>query len=189
MELALSEVAIRQGFRVEKGRVVKYSIDAAGNLLRRRKNWANSYRAYSRQFIKDNCENCKTTFDLTIHHIVPLSKGGSKEEDNCQTLCRPCHDEAEGFIPKKKKRKGRRPFEKQLELFEFSSTNVLDVPMKEVKKRVSKIKKAERVYGICEGGGLLGEVVQISFEEAKRLSKEYPVFEQGEWGEWRQIRL
>lgn len=30
---------------------------------------------------------------LQVHHIVPLSKGGSNDLDNLQTLCLECHEE------------------------------------------------------------------------------------------------
>ena len=103
-EVVLSEEAINRGFRIEDGKVVKYSLDRFGNLLRRRKNWRNSERAYSRQFIKDACELCNCMQDLTIHHIVPLSKGGSREKNNCITLCRECHVEVHQGIKKIKKK-------------------------------------------------------------------------------------
>ena len=28
---------------------------------------------------------------LEVHHIKPLSKGGTNEQDNLRTLCRGCH--------------------------------------------------------------------------------------------------
>ena len=37
------------------------------------------------------CRNCFSSIDLQIDHIVPLSKGGSSEESNLQTLCRRCN--------------------------------------------------------------------------------------------------
>ena len=29
--------------------------------------------------------------NLEVHHIKPLSKGGSRSPRNCKTLCRKCH--------------------------------------------------------------------------------------------------
>lgn len=37
------------------------------------------------------CCQCGTTEDLTLDHIHPLSKCGSNELDNLQTLCRSCN--------------------------------------------------------------------------------------------------
>lgn len=37
------------------------------------------------------CVKCSATEDLTIDHIVPVSKGGSDEDDNLRTLCRSCN--------------------------------------------------------------------------------------------------
>ncbi|CAB4215030.1 HNHc domain containing protein [uncultured Caudovirales phage] len=37
------------------------------------------------------CTKCKSPFDLTGDHIVPLSKGGQSTPENCQVLCRSCN--------------------------------------------------------------------------------------------------
>jgi 5-methylcytosine-specific restriction protein A len=41
------------------------------------------------------CRLCKTHFEETfmvqIHHVVPVSSGGSDEDNNLCTLCRKCH--------------------------------------------------------------------------------------------------
>jgi len=37
------------------------------------------------------CRRCRTTVNLEVDHIVPLSKGGKTEEANLQTLCRRCN--------------------------------------------------------------------------------------------------
>jgi 5-methylcytosine-specific restriction endonuclease McrA len=37
------------------------------------------------------CGNCGSTKNLDVHHIVPLSCGGSNELGNLKTLCRHCH--------------------------------------------------------------------------------------------------
>lgn len=37
------------------------------------------------------CVNCESYKDLTVDHIYPVSKGGSDEIDNLQTLCRSCN--------------------------------------------------------------------------------------------------
>lgn len=45
---------------------------------------------------RDNytCSMCKYRFDsynLRVHHMIPLSKGGSNKKTNLQTLCNNCH--------------------------------------------------------------------------------------------------
>jgi HNH endonuclease len=37
------------------------------------------------------CRSCYSAVNLQIDHIVPLSKGGTSEEINLQTLCRRCN--------------------------------------------------------------------------------------------------
>lgn len=37
------------------------------------------------------CLRCSSNDDLTLDHIVPLSKGGSNTVENLQTLCRSCN--------------------------------------------------------------------------------------------------
>ena len=44
-------------------------------------------------FRRDNhlCLRCGAEDDLSIDHIVPVSKGGQNTIDNLQTLCMPCN--------------------------------------------------------------------------------------------------
>lgn len=37
------------------------------------------------------CGNCGGTNELHVHHIVPLEKGGTNNQDNLKTLCKYCH--------------------------------------------------------------------------------------------------
>lgn len=37
------------------------------------------------------CGNCGSTDSLHVHHIVPLSLGGSNQPSNLRTLCKSCH--------------------------------------------------------------------------------------------------
>lgn len=38
-----------------------------------------------------SCAECGSTEDLELHHIVPVSLGGSDEDSNLQLLCKVCH--------------------------------------------------------------------------------------------------
>lgn len=42
---------------------------------------------------RDNfkCQNCLSEDKLEVHHIIPVSKGGTKKQDNLCTLCFDCH--------------------------------------------------------------------------------------------------
>lgn len=50
-------------------------------------------RARKRQLTKEpQCRRCKTTLNLQVDHIKPISQGGSKfDATNHQTLCADCH--------------------------------------------------------------------------------------------------
>lgn len=37
------------------------------------------------------CVSCGTHDDLTLDHILALANGGSNEDENLQTMCRPCN--------------------------------------------------------------------------------------------------
>lgn len=39
----------------------------------------------------NKCLRCRTSFRLTIDHIVPVAKGGTNAEENLQTLCKSCN--------------------------------------------------------------------------------------------------
>ena len=46
------------------------------------------------------CTKChvkKPKGELTIDHILPISKGGSNKRDNLQMICRRCHDIKDGM--------------------------------------------------------------------------------------------
>jgi hypothetical protein len=41
------------------------------------------------------CQNCrkpKSETVLEVHHVVPVSRGGSHNEENLRVLCRKCHE-------------------------------------------------------------------------------------------------
>ncbi|MCK5294164.1 MAG: HNH endonuclease [Arcobacteraceae bacterium] len=87
----LSNEAIKRGFRIEDGLVVKYRLDNNGKKIRKRNNWKNNIRGKARQHIQNRCENCNSKKKLSVHHIVYLCHGGRSNRDNCMTLCYECH--------------------------------------------------------------------------------------------------
>lgn len=54
-----------------------------------------------REFIynrdEHKCLKCQSTENLTIDHIIPLSKDGKNHIDNYQTLCKECNQEKSSF--------------------------------------------------------------------------------------------
>lgn len=53
----------------------------------------NSKKIFQRIVNRDGnaCKICGTTNKLTVDHIIPLSKGGSNDDDNFQILCFSCN--------------------------------------------------------------------------------------------------
>lgn len=42
------------------------------------------------------CGNCRSESQLEVHHVVPLSRGGTNRQRNLVTLCQSCHRRAHG---------------------------------------------------------------------------------------------
>jgi len=53
-------------------------------------NWSDISRQ-ARQRDGHKCGNCGSGYNLHVHHIVPLSKGGTNNLSNLRTLCSSCH--------------------------------------------------------------------------------------------------
>lgn len=77
---------------------------AGGNYNRQRT--PDTYKRYGRQwkkirsaFLSENpmCEKCKRNGKLVpaqeVHHILPISQGGTHERNNLMALCKSCHSE------------------------------------------------------------------------------------------------
>ena len=61
---------------------------------RRQARFAKKSRTYfARLVLRDgpHCKACGTTDNLTVDHIIPMSRGGSDDIDNLQLLCRRCN--------------------------------------------------------------------------------------------------
>ncbi|MEU5382663.1 HNH endonuclease [Kitasatospora cineracea] len=53
-------------------------------------NWS-SRRAQALARDRFRCRQCGEREELEVDHRIPVSRGGSWELENLQTLCRPCH--------------------------------------------------------------------------------------------------
>jgi Restriction endonuclease len=62
-----------------------------------RKRYGSAWRKIRARFVKDNplCVKCLEFGKLTpveeVHHILPLSKGGTHDVSNLMSLCKSCH--------------------------------------------------------------------------------------------------
>ena len=51
------------------------------------------------------CEDCGSTADLTVDHIIEVSQGGSLlDEANCRVRCRRCHARKSGAFAGRRRR-------------------------------------------------------------------------------------
>lgn len=52
-------------------------------------------------FIRDGfkCQYCGTNKQLTIDHMIPVSKGGKSKFENCITACKPCNNKKRNRTP------------------------------------------------------------------------------------------
>lgn len=64
------------------------------------KRYGRSWKRIRDRYIKAHplCEECEKHGRLTtaeeVHHILPLSRGGTHDTDNLLSLCRSCHNKA-----------------------------------------------------------------------------------------------
>ena len=47
--------------------------------------------AYMAQLVKQPCTYCGATENITVDHVVPLSRGGQHEIENLAAACYPCN--------------------------------------------------------------------------------------------------
>ena len=61
------------------------------------KRYSGKWRSIRKKYISSHplCEKCKDDKMLTpaseVHHIIPLSRGGTNDENNLMSLCKSCH--------------------------------------------------------------------------------------------------
>lgn len=78
----------------ENARYERYDRDPA---VRRR--YGRAWKRIRDRYISMHplCEKCRKEDRLTVaeevHHILPLSRGGTHHEENLMALCKPCHSE------------------------------------------------------------------------------------------------
>ena len=49
------------------------------------------------------CVYCRSKNDLTIDHVIPVSRGGKNSFENCVTACRPCNNKKGRRTPREAK--------------------------------------------------------------------------------------
>lgn len=54
-------------------------------------------RKYYWENLKNECINCGSTDELQLHHIVPLSQGGTNRLSNIVVICSKCHGKIHGI--------------------------------------------------------------------------------------------
>jgi len=90
-------LAVREQYCAEHQKVMdkqynQYERDPASN-----KRYGRAWKRIRDRYIKAHplCEECQKQGKLTpaeeVHHILPLSKGGSSSADNLMALCHSCH--------------------------------------------------------------------------------------------------
>ena len=80
--------------KLESRRYEKYDRDPAT-----RKRYGRAWKRVRERYIAAHplCEKCRERGKLTpaqeVHHLLPLSRGGTHDESNLMALCKPCHSE------------------------------------------------------------------------------------------------
>ncbi len=104
----------------------------------------------------DHCAWCKTTENLTIDHIVPLSKGGSNRTSNLQLLCSTCNgnkgdaiDYGAVGLSRQKERRGLKDMADQ-DLLALYRTLYRRKPRRQRAKRLADIRAEIQRRGMAE---------------------------------------
>lgn len=120
------------------------------------------------QHDKYRCVECGRNEDLTIDHIVPLSKGGSDELHNLQTMCQKCNF----------KKANKKPSWLQ-RMFKWAShqdlndvrTDLLAISDLHLKKSVSDVKNHVNITLDNRLGGIEPKVNAFIVEKISGLEK------------------
>lgn len=62
-----------------------------------RKQYGNKWRKVRKRYVEEHplCEMCEQQGKITpaeeVHHIVPISQGGTHDQENLMSLCKSCH--------------------------------------------------------------------------------------------------
>lgn len=56
-------------------------------------------------FVRDRfkCGYCGSNKNLTVDHVIPVSRGGKSTFDNCMTACKPCNNKKDRRLPSEAK--------------------------------------------------------------------------------------
>ena len=90
-------LAEREQYCAEHQKVVDKQYNQYERYPKSNKRYGRSWKRIRDRYIKLHplCEECEKQGKLTpaeeVHHILPLSKGGSNEKSNLMALCKSCH--------------------------------------------------------------------------------------------------
>lgn len=67
----------------------------AEQILQSNPSWK-QVRQIAVEILGRRCHRCGSTGSLQVHHILPVSEGGTNSLSNLEVLCRPCHEQLHG---------------------------------------------------------------------------------------------
>ena len=81
----------------EHAKLVESGYNRYGRSPEMKRRYHGAWPAIRKRFLTQHplCEQCRKEGRVTaaseVHHILPLSQGGSHDESNLMALCKPCH--------------------------------------------------------------------------------------------------
>ncbi len=82
--------------RIEEWRDLRQRRKIAKTTITKYTNWDQA-RAVALDIAGWSCEKCGSFDNLSVHHKMPLSQGGTNEISNLVVLCKTCHEKNHGF--------------------------------------------------------------------------------------------